>query len=87
MGVPGDGGGGGRRQRLGPGQRGLQALDGVGYEIWTAAKLDAAAWNVTWLPALTSTTVERAAMSRGVAAPQIRKNLDLCVAQCASPPA
>ena len=54
-----------------------QALDGVGYEIWTAAKLDAAAWGVTWLPALTVSTVERAKLEvRGVAMPQIRKNLD-----------
>jgi hypothetical protein len=54
------------------------ALDGVGYEIWAAAKLDASAWNVTWLPAMTSTVGERVQMSRrGVAAPQIRKNLDL----------
>jgi hypothetical protein len=54
-----------------------QALDGVGYEIWTAAKLDAAAWGVTWLPALTVSTVERARLEvRGVAMPQIRKNLD-----------
>ena len=47
------------------------AFDGVGYEIWTAAKLDASAWNVTWLPAMTSTTAERVRLdSRGVAAPQ-----------------
>ncbi|HEX3514609.1 MAG TPA: hypothetical protein VHT26_11480 [Trebonia sp.] len=54
-----------------------QALGGVGYEIWSAAKLDAAAWGVTWLPALTASTVERAKLEvRGVAMPQIRKNLD-----------
>jgi hypothetical protein len=54
------------------------AFDGVGYEIWTAAKLDASAWNVTWLPAMTSTTVQRVRLdSRGVAAPRIRKNLDI----------
>ena len=54
------------------------AFDGVGYEIWAAAKLDASAWNVTWLPAMTSTTVERVRLnSRGVAAPKIRKNLDI----------
>ena len=47
------------------------AFDGVGYEIWAAAKLDASAWNVTWLPAMTSTTAERVRLdSRGVAAPQ-----------------
>jgi hypothetical protein len=53
------------------------ALDGVGYEIWNAAKLDASAWAVTWLPAMTSTTMERVRLERrGVAAPHIRKNLD-----------
>jgi hypothetical protein len=55
-----------------------QAFDGVGYEIWNAAKLDASAWNVTWLPAMTSTTVQRVRLdSRGVAAPNVRKNLDV----------
>src|SRR3984957_740973 len=54
------------------------AFDAVGYEIWAAAKLDASAWNVTWLPAMTSTTAERVRLdSRGVAAPRIRKNLDI----------
>jgi len=54
------------------------AFDGIGYEIWAAAKLDASAWNVTWLPAMTSTTAERVRLdSRGVAAPRIRKNLDI----------
>jgi hypothetical protein len=54
------------------------ALDGVGYEIWAAAKVDAAAWNVTWLPALTATAVERVKMERrGVAMPQVRKSLDI----------
>jgi hypothetical protein len=55
-----------------------QALGGVGYEIWNAAKLDAAAWNITWLPAMTATTAERVQMERrGVAMPQLRKSLDL----------
>jgi hypothetical protein len=54
-----------------------QAFDGVGYDIWSAAKLDAAAWGITWLPALTATTAERVKLEgRGVAMPQIRKNLD-----------
>jgi hypothetical protein len=53
------------------------AFDGVGYEIWNAARLDASAWGVTWLPAMTSTTTERVRLNRlGVAAPHIRKNLD-----------
>jgi len=54
------------------------AFDGIGYEIWAAAKLDASAWNITWLPAMATTATERGRLrSRGVAAPQIRKNLDL----------
>jgi hypothetical protein len=54
------------------------ALGGVGYEIWNAAKADAAAWNVTWLPALSSTRIERAKMERrGVPMPHVRKNLDI----------
>jgi hypothetical protein len=53
------------------------AFDGVGYEIWNAAKLDASAWGITWLPGMTSTTMERVQLNRrGVAAPHIRKNLD-----------
>jgi hypothetical protein len=55
-----------------------QALSGVGYELWSAAKADAAAWNVTWLPALAATRVERAKMDRrGVPAPHVRKSLDI----------
>jgi hypothetical protein len=67
---------------LGSGTWGLgsgvsSAFSGVGYEIWSSAKVDAAAWNVTWLPALTTTTLERLKMEqRGVAMPQIRKSLD-----------
>jgi hypothetical protein len=54
------------------------AYDGVGYEIWAAAKLEAAAWNVTWLPALVPTVADRRKLSgRGVAAPQLRKRLDV----------
>jgi hypothetical protein len=54
------------------------ALSGLGYEIWAAAKLDASAWNITWLPAMATTATERGRLNRrGVAAPQIRKNLDL----------
>jgi hypothetical protein len=55
-----------------------QALSGVGYEVWSAAKADAAAWNVTWLPALAATRAERAKMDRrGVPAPHVRKSLDI----------
>lgn len=53
------------------------AFSGVGYDIWNAAKLDASAWGITWLPALTPTPAERLKLEqRGVAAPQIRKSLD-----------
>jgi hypothetical protein len=63
---------------IGVGSGVSSAFDAVGYEIWAAAKLDASAWNVTWLPAMTSTTAERVRLnSRGVAAPTIRKNLDI----------
>ncbi len=54
------------------------AFSGVGYEIWSAAKLDAAAWNITWLPALTGTAAQRTEMDRrGVAMPRLRKSLDV----------
>jgi hypothetical protein len=54
------------------------SLGGVGYEIWNAAKADAAAWNITWLPALATTKLQRAEMDRrGVAMPQVRKSLDI----------
>jgi hypothetical protein len=53
------------------------ALEGVGYEIWNTAKTDAAAWNVTWLPALNATTAERLELERrGVDSPHLRKSLD-----------
>jgi hypothetical protein len=54
------------------------SLGGVGSEIWSAAKADAAAWNITWLPALTTTRLERAKMDRrGVPMPHVRKSLDI----------
>ena len=54
------------------------SLGGVGNEIWNAAKADAAAWNVTWLPVLATTGLERARMDRrGVAMPHVRKSLDI----------
>jgi hypothetical protein len=53
-----------------------QSLGGVGYEIWTAAKQDAAAWNITWLPPVkASPRVKSKLAARGVAAPQVR-NMD-----------
>jgi hypothetical protein len=45
---------------LGTGGYGLssgvsQSFEGVGYDIWNAAKTEASAWAVTWLPALSCT--------------------------------
>jgi hypothetical protein len=55
-----------------------RAFGGIGNELWSVAKLEAQAWNVTWLPAMRQTTVQRTQLEiRGVAAPQIRKNLDV----------
>jgi hypothetical protein len=54
------------------------SLGGVGSEIWAAARAGAAAWNITWLPALTATRLERVRMDRrGVPMPHIRKSLDI----------
>ena len=54
-----------------------RSFSGVGYEIWNAAKLEAQAWNVTWLPPMQQGTMERVKLeSRGVAAPRIRKNVE-----------
>jgi hypothetical protein len=54
-----------------------QALGGVGYDIWNAARREAQAWSITWLPAMAETARQRAQLERrGVAAPQIRKNID-----------
>jgi hypothetical protein len=53
-----------------------QSFNGVGYEIWTAAKQDAAAWNITWLPPVKASPMVRSKLAaRGVAAPQVR-NMD-----------
>ncbi len=54
------------------------AFRGIGFEIWSAAKQDAAAWNITWLPPLTQSTRQRTALdSRGTPTPQLRKHLDI----------
>lgn len=72
---------------LGTGGYGLsngvsQSFQGVGYDIWNAAKTEASAWAVTWLPALSATPAQRAELNRrGVAAPQLRTNLDLGTAR------
>lgn len=67
---------------LGSGGYGLRsgvsnAFSGIGYEVWSAAKLDAEAWHVTWLPAVPQTAVQRSRLdNRGVAAPRVRMNVD-----------
>lgn len=72
---------------LGSGGYGLssgvsQSFTGVGYDVWNAAKTDASAWAITWLPAMSATSVQRAELDRrGVAVPQLRKNLDLGTAR------
>jgi hypothetical protein len=54
-----------------------RAFSGIGYEVWSAAKLDAQAWNITFLPAVQQSTMQRTQLgNRGVAMPRIRKNVD-----------
>jgi hypothetical protein len=54
-----------------------RALGGLGNEIWNAARLEAQAWNITWLPSMPQGPAQRARLdSRGVASPRIRKNVD-----------
>lgn len=70
---------------LGSGGWGLSSgvsssFGGIGYEVWNAAKLDAAAWSATWLPAMNASTTERIKLEqRGVAAPRLRKSLDVTI--------
>ena len=55
-----------------------RALGGVGYEIWNAAKLEAQVWSITWLPSMPQGAAQRVKLeTRGVAAPMIRKNVDV----------
>jgi len=54
-----------------------RSLGGVGYDIWNAARREAQAWSITWLPPTPVGARGRAELeSRGVAMPQIRKNLE-----------
>jgi hypothetical protein len=54
-----------------------RSFGGVGSELWNAARLDAEAWNVTWLPATRQSALNRLQLnSRGVDKPEFRKNLD-----------
>jgi hypothetical protein len=57
-----------------------KAMSGAESEVWAAAKLDADAWNVTWLPALKQSASQQRSLSRaGVAMPTMRPNLEAAV--------
>jgi len=54
-----------------------RAIGGVGYDIWNAARREAQVWSITWLPAMAQGVRQRVQLeTRGVAAPNIRKNLE-----------
>lgn len=54
-----------------------RSVGGFSYDIWSAARREAQAWSVTWLPALRQGAMARARLAnRGVAAPQIRTNIE-----------
>jgi hypothetical protein len=54
-----------------------RSLGGVGYDIWDAARREAQAWSITWLPPMPQGARQRVKLeNRGVAMPQIRKNLE-----------
>jgi hypothetical protein len=54
-----------------------KAVSGVGTGLWDAARADATAWNVTWLPALPQSGSQRRSLDRvGVAVPVMRSNLE-----------
>lgn len=80
-----------------------KAVSGVGAEVWIAARADAKAWSVTWLPtppapqggrmqAILQAVQQRSSLDRtGVAMPRYRKNLEAVAATATaavtSPPA
>jgi hypothetical protein len=54
-----------------------RAVSGVGSGLWDAARADATAWNVTWLPTLPQSGSQRRSLDRaGVAVPVLRANLE-----------
>jgi len=54
-----------------------KALSGVSSEVWGAARADAAAWNVTWLPTLQQSGGQRRDLDRaGVAMPALNPGLE-----------
>jgi len=57
-----------------------KALSGVGSEVWDAARGDAEAWNVTWLPTLRQSRQQRRALDRaGVAMPALNPGLEAVI--------
>ncbi|MCW2929548.1 MAG: hypothetical protein JWM19_510 [Actinomycetia bacterium] len=64
------------------------AMSGATSEVWAAARLDADAWNVTWLPALNQSRSQQRSLDRaGVAMPQVRANLEAAAAPTPAAPA
>lgn len=73
-----------------------KAVSGVGAEVWVAARADAKAWSVTWLPtppaprgggmrgALQGGQLRRGLERAGVAMPRYRKNLEAGAASAAA---
>jgi nitroreductase len=54
-----------------------KALSGVGSEVWVAARADALAWNVTWLPTLEQSRSQRRSLDRaGLAMPELNPDLE-----------
>jgi hypothetical protein len=54
-----------------------RSVSGVGSEVWVAARADAAAWNVTWLPTVPLTGGQQRSLDRaGVAAPAMLTSLE-----------
>jgi hypothetical protein len=54
-----------------------KAADGLEKDVEHAAALDARGWSVTWLPALPQSLTKRGRLAhRGVAAPQVKPNLE-----------
>ena len=54
-----------------------KVLSSAGSEVWDAARLDATAWNVTWLPTLKQSSGQRRGLDRaGVAMPAMNPGLE-----------
>ncbi|HEX3957958.1 MAG TPA: hypothetical protein VHZ03_15175 [Trebonia sp.] len=65
-----------------------KAMSGAESQVWIAARLDAAAWNVTWLPTLKQNRSQQRSLNRaGVAMPQVRADLEAAAAPALAAPA